>query len=260
MVNIIAAPSSKGTIRVVSGRFISTVKYKNGEMEEKIQERWALSQFIFRLGSSYPIPRIVPFLAIFLTGVGWKLIGAFVVIIFALSAIIFATLDLSDPSSDPSSSPISQYSNLILAIGILFRLKYTWSAKSWHGAAHMAVATYRESGSTEVEEIKHEGHVQGQCRSRFLFPIILASFLAYFFTTVTSFPDIVFYFVILELMLWIDKFVGLENVPVFSHFSTLFQRYVATGPPGDQELLTAQCAVKNLVKAHQGLNFESSSL
>ena len=55
----------------------------------------------------------------------------------------------------------------------------------------------------------------------------------------------------LEIVLWIEAYIGWAKIPVFTKISAAIQYYLVTSPPGENQLKIARIALIELIKRHE---------
>ena len=121
---------------------------------------------------------------------------------------------------------------------------------SWHGAEHMAFASY-ERGRLEIEDIAKENRVSPKCGGRLFLPLFLAAAIAIYISKHLNISSLFILPFFYELVLQIDGRKGFDKIPPFAQASILLQRYFTTKQPGMIEMKTAQTALLALVNTHR---------
>lgn len=146
-----------------------------------------------------------------------------------------------------------------LVVAVLIILPLRPLIGRWHGAEHMAIRAYVSSGATDIETISKQSRIDPKCGGRFFIGFILAQEFADVITR-SLFQDMLIlgsllntlsFFAMMEIILQIDSWKGLDVFPVTSQLSYYLQKYCTTAPPGMQELRTAQNAMEALIAAHE---------
>lgn len=114
----------------------------------------------------------------------------------------------------------------------------------------MAIAAYDRSSTTELEKIRQESPIHDKCGGRFVLPMLFAPFISAAVGNLLSVTSIIPSLVILECIFWVDKLKGLDKTPICSEASYFLQRFITTKKPGNEEILTAQKAIRELIAAH----------
>ncbi|MCH8049658.1 DUF1385 domain-containing protein [Patescibacteria group bacterium] len=197
-----------------------------------------------------PIPRVLRlFIFIYIASNWW--VRAFFILLIVAEVIRFLT-PIPETVETVMVSPLIVgliYGFWIILIGLMIRLIAL--TRAWHGAEHMTIETYRSSGSSSLREIKKRSPVHPRCGGRLLAPILLVAFLSPILAIALGLPNILIALIGLEMVLWIDDLIGWYRIPIFAQLSRLLQRYLTTKVPSKRELLTAQVALKELLKAHE---------
>jgi uncharacterized protein YqhQ len=124
----------------------------------------------------------------------------------------------------------------------------------WHGAEHMVALAYQTSDLTTMDEIVKHSPVHPKCGSRLLFPFFCLLLATRFLSVNLNTYDTIVLFGGLEIILWVDVFLGWEKIPGASFASYLLQKHVTTQAPGPKELKVAQLALEKLILAHEEKN------
>jgi len=122
--------------------------------------------------------------------------------------------------------------------------------RSWHGAEHKAITAYEELGKTSLRHSRKASSIQPKCGGRLALPFILSAWVSSIVAPHTGYGTIVCQLIGVEVVLWIDRLIGWERIPFFSHASILLQKWVTTKDPGEKELRTAKVTLEALIDAH----------
>lgn len=163
----------------------------------------------------------------------------------------FAVSQVAQHVLGPLAGRTGHSKHLKLAAGLLVSGVQVVRTARWHGAEHMTIRTWHDTGSTELEDIRLRSPVDDKCGGRFVLPALLvrAAVSRFAKSDTTKLWSLL---AGLEAMLWFDHLHGLDRVPGLTLASRLLQRCATTRPPGDRELLTAHRAMLELVAASPG--------
>lgn len=124
----------------------------------------------------------------------------------------------------------------------------------------MAIATYNRTGSTDIEDIAKESPVHDKCGTRLYLPIMAGMIIAEFVAKNFGVSHVITPLAILLGVLWMDSLIGWDKIPGISHAARLIQKHITTCVPKEQELLTAQRAMQELIAAHQFMQSSKEGL
>ncbi len=133
---------------------------------------------------------------------------------------------------------------------------------SWHGAEHMAIVAYMQTGQTDLETIRRQDPIHESCGDRYKFPLLAAMLLYPIVVTHTIPADwigalsrlgLLAYVILgtITLAVWVEVRWGWSRVKLAVRFSLWLQRHYTIRQPGLAELQTAQQALEALVEAHR---------
>lgn len=239
----------------MSDKYVSRAFIRDdGSMACRVSPRSNIQQFIER--HNY-MPRLLR-LGLFLVdsfGSGKKgllFILALLVypVIRSLNLFGHSTLEPASDSNPFLTAVFTALPVLFVIGGIYFLRKYI---APWHGAEHMAISAYQKSGKTDVETIKNGNRIDPHCGGRFLLPFLLVGVASYYLSSRFHFNQFLCYLVSLEIVLWIDRFIGWWRIPGFAQASRLLQKHITTAEPSGYELALAHHALKSLVGVQQAV-------
>ena len=199
--------------------------------------------------------RLVLFLG---EGIGIRDIVFFGLLSVGLVALLLLSESVLPGSAETADSNIWLF-NLSTWLIVLLVLKK--SIAKWHGAEHMTIAAYESTGLTDLETIEKQSPIDPHCGGRFLIGVVAAQQVSNLVTNayVPNQLLLAFLYVIfinaamMEIVLRVDAWKGLDKLPVTAQASYLLQKYFTTGQPGIQELRTAQRAMMELIAATRAL-------
>lgn len=241
--------SSRRTIAIQSDRFRSRATCsRDGNIDCTVTPLTKLEQFEYA-HRNLPIPRVLWYAMFLVCNIKrrtWFWLAPLAVLVYGADWYVHRYYPA--PPSQAGTATINQLVFALLG-GLLLAYYTLVFVARWHGAEHMTIAAYRKHGSANPDDVSKESPAIGSCGGRFLVPVIVAQLLASFLLR-RYMPTLAAEALGLEIMLWVDKFWGLDRVPVFAQVTFLLQKYVTTRAPGDLELQTAQRALQELVAAH----------
>jgi len=246
-IRIVGGFSEPNTIAILSDEFVATAQsFSNGHIACKVERRAPIARFILKC-SHYPMPRLLYFML--------AILSVFKKSTLILLALLFCAIYTLVRTYNPFPGWLTDHqetTNWIMVVDqiliIFLPLLYIWShIATWHGAEHMAIAAYRRNKTVKIKDIEKESRVDDFCGTRFIVPIYLTPYILSFFFDSYNW---IFYLVTVECLLWIDYLWGFWKIPIISHISWVLQKYILTRQPGEQELRTAQRALKKLILAH----------
>lgn len=250
---IIGGQSKHKKISMWTDEFISTAQcLRNGEdIIIGVEVNLLPPENRFLLKHKYlPIPQILRLLLFATSGMSlWKKILFYALAYFFLS--FFSSFLGAAHAINPILPPVMVYISVIaLFVCSLCFIKDT--VAKWHGAEHKAIAAY-DHGSTEIADTAKESRIHDKCGGGLYFPMVLMPIIA---SRILGAMSIYVNFLIIfllatECVLWIDKLIGWDKIPVFRETSRLLQRYVTTEEPGEIEILTAKAAIDGLKKMYR---------
>lgn len=239
-IKIIGGDSSPRRIAIRSKRFSATARAsRDGSITCDVQPVPALLQFIVA-HPRLPIPRLF-IMMVFMLSNPREVLRQMIV----TSAIRFLVLKPLFDKFLPDEDNAVWQKFIAAVVGGVWKISRT---ARWHGAEHMAISAYSDSGSTDLEVIRRESPVNDLCGGRVALPTIGVAALASR-AAKTDNARLAAQLVSLEAMLWLDKCWGLHRIPGLAQTSRLLQRYATTRQPSELELLTAQRAIQELVAA-----------
>lgn len=254
-ITLIGGMSFPGRIAIISDKFRSVATWNKIDGKEIIKTvvtplpiRRILKP-VLRV-RWLPIPKTIRlFLFLFIS-------GNLFVKLFILFFVVSAFLQIFYPSEfhEIEGSMINPFATLMIytlwIVILIAAIRFIKATRPWHGAEHMAIETYRKSGSSHINDIRKASPVNPRCGGRFFVPFLLISFfvppIAHYF----KFPNLLTNLIAIEVILWIDALIGFYRIPVFAQLSDLLQKYLTTKIPTDRELQTAQAALEKLLEAH----------
>lgn len=250
-IEITGGTSSKNIINLSTDEFMATAhSYPNNHISCKIRRRPKFARFILKY-KNLPWPRLVWFVITILTGLTKDVLIPF----FVFLLIVTFTFIIFPPpvALQAWGKGYANLSNWIyLAIFVLLVLVMKFYNASWHGAEHMTVAAYDRTGSVKIKDIAKESPINESCGGRFTIPFLVLPTIVSCFSS--GWNSVIFFFIALECIFWIDKLWGLEKIPITSQAAFMLQKYITTKTPGEQEMRTAQRALKKLIAAHNSLS------
>ena len=252
---IVGGSSYSGKISIFSDQFVAIARSsRRGVITCEVTRRPVVSNFLSR-HKYLPMPLLVKMLLRLIedfTKKQWLFIGLFAFLIYGIGPIL---RNIYPPRPDAVTyKALGPCLWILNAAFIVYVLTYMRRyIATWHGAEHMAIAAYERNGSTSIEQIAQECPVNDQCGGRFSAPIIMAILTSVFVSESIGVNQTVVCLMFLECILWVDRLIGFEKIPITSHLSHLLQKYITTQKPGTQELLTAQQALLGLIAAHENI-------
>ncbi|MFH1632289.1 MAG: DUF1385 domain-containing protein [bacterium] len=198
-----------------------------------------------------PIPRVVRLFAFLFLAGNWFIklflilvvVGEVVQIVFPPSVDVVETVYLS-----PFFIATIYMFYIVL---IIWFARFMAATRAWHGAEHMAIETYRQTGQSSIKSIAKFSPVSPYCGGRLFAPFLLIAFLAPALALTYGINDFLVTLVGLEIVLWIDALIGFYRIPIFREAAWLLQKYITTKKPSERELKTAHLALRELIKAHE---------
>jgi len=228
---------------------ISTAKaVKNGEwiIQAHIKERNVVYKRLSKL-ESWPIPRLI-YLFIFVFSIASWFVRLVTLVVVALIVYMVFSPSINSPIVTPVTFWSTYLHYIIKCLLIVSLLGITKIVSPWHGAEHMAIASYLNNGSTRIEDMQQHSPIDKDCGTKFYIAIVLVLQVSKLIPDSIGLPSWIINFVLIEATLWIDKFIGLSKIPGVSHLTILFQKMMHTRPR-DHHLATAKCALDALIKA-----------
>lgn len=252
---IVAAGFKKDMVSLQSDEFISVARCKNGEITCETKRLSKLSRFLCR-NKFFPIPRtltmVLPVVErMMLTTRGRILFALYVLFLVWNKIQVYAAPAETQPVPTPGFYEWMVAGIVFLITIVIFLFLRKRRIGPWRGAGHMVISAYERSGSIKMEEIKKENTIYHKSNSRLILPTFVGTLIILFIANNFAVNKTIISFVIMECVLWIDCLMNWGKIPVVSHFSHFFQRFVTTSEPGVKELETAQRAMKELLIAHQ---------
>jgi len=251
-VKIIGGRSMIREVSLSSDEFTATANSdEKGKITCRVKRHSSLSIFLYR--SKLPIPRLAKLLLL-LTGDMTK--RAWEILSLLLLCVVLSEYCLPASSYRDHFFALFGWYNVLtfyivtLVIGLIFIRKHI---ANWHGAEHMAIAAYERTSATDIQGITQESPIHDKCGGRLLLPLLVGMIMASFIAKNFAVSETIVFIAILECLLWVDKLIGWDKIPLTSQASRLLQKWVTTRYPGEQELKTAQCALQELVNAHKAL-------
>ena len=254
VVDVIGGMSVPGRITMLSDRFVAVAQWAQVNGEELVTSHVKALPAQPIVGPALtkrpiPMPQVVR-LYLFLFFVSPWVIR--ILLILGLVGWLSQLIMPTDPAVLELMTESAFFDQLSLTLSLFL---YIWffslllRVRRWHGAEHMAIETYRKTGSIDLADIAQASPVSSHCGGRLVIPFILASVLSSIVSTVSGFDSTLVLLVSLEALLWIDKLIGFHRVPLFAQVAMLMQR-LTTGRPNERELHTAHKAITTLVQAH----------
>lgn len=127
--------------------------------------------------------------------------------------------------------------------------------RKWHGTEHKVISALENN---DIDNAKSYSAIHERCGGTLIPTIIFASCVWYFFASYTG--------LVFGHMTFISLFI-VANVKVFHKydkfgiwFGKLFQKYFSVREPDDWQLNIGKIAVKNLLLAEQGKEYEEGGL
>jgi len=257
-ITIVGGSSALGKISIASEQFISTaVCGEDGKISCQIEKNSWLKTFLVK-HRYLPIPRILRLALILSDGMLKRIltdlkITDLISLVIDIFLVRITYLYVSKHGFEPIFRQTfdSREFCFILTFVVGYAIYKISPIRRWHGAEHMAIASFERNASVELEDIKKESRVHPKCGGRFLLPLICIAIMvpgvsSYF--AINSFLVLILSF---EGALWVDTFFGWDRVWVFSQASFFLQKYLTTREPKEKEIKTAQMALEYLVKAHE---------
>jgi len=263
-VKVIGGKSIKGSVSILSDKFVVTaVSGAGGKINCTVNPMSETARWVIQYKNPW-MPKLLRLLLFLREGIGTRDIVFFGLLFTGLAALLLLSESILPGSVEAVDSNIWLF-NLSTLLIVLLMLKA--SIAKWHGAEHMTIAAYISTGMTDLETIKKQSPIDPHCGGRFIIGIVAAQQISNFVTN-TYVPNqilLAFLYVIfinaamMEIVLRIDAWKGLDKLPVTSQASYLLQKYFTTAQPGDRELLTAKRAMDELIAAHRAFRAGQST-
>jgi hypothetical protein len=243
-IEIIGGASSVGAISIHSTEYVSIASLHDGIVHCEVIPFGEEHRFLMKQRF---VPRLVRLLLIFLSDMTNP--QRYMVIFLIGAGILLLTLR---PLFGAEDRPVSPWFILTLfCLSGLYNLKGVRAVAPWHGAEHMAIESYWQTGTTDLEAIKKCSPVHKHCGGRLFVPFLLILITGFCFIRPLSLKTLGFVLLAAEIILWTDHLIGLHKIPITSHASYAIQRYLTTSEPGPIELSVAHTALIELVAAHE---------
>lgn len=246
-VEILSGASHPGTITIRSTAFTSRAWIQDGNIHSEVTAIPQAALRIFRI----PFPLVAG-----------MLLDSFLDLALRdriVAVIVSLVIVTSQFRPVYSGSPVSQTIMTVLGIGVslfviavalrIFVTCRKWAP--WHGAEHMAIRAWMRDKTTELSAIRMSDRVDQLCGTRYSIPNLVTQSTALWFAAHLAVNPLLAVFVGAEIVLWADRLIGFERIPVLSQASDALQRHLFTKEPDEIHLLTAQCALESLVQAHR---------
>ncbi len=232
--NILGGSSTVGSISITSDEFCSTARYskRTGKISYKVKPLPRLVKFVLKAEKRYLIPQTLKLLAFFIGNLKLR------DLIFISALICVVRLLESELRGKIAGSQIIILTTVWLVLLLFVKIKIA----GFHGAEHMAIAAYERNESTDLCSVNKESPINPKCGGRMALPLALTVLVLIYFNLHWS-----FFILSTEAMLWIDKKIGFDKIPIFSQSSILLQRYITTAYPTEHQTRTAQIAMIALI-------------
>ena len=230
-------------IRILSDRFTAIATYHPNDHSVSCSR--TKHPLVARGWSRFFVPRIFRLCSMIIAGNGF----------FAHCLVAFVILQaLLAPPVPPNANAVALAVTSIIANAIplvLFLLYTRFRIARWHGAEHMAIASYERTKQIDPIAMMDESTVHPKCGGRLLAPIFCSLLVVPFLAQLLHLSMPISLLLLLEFILQIDALIGFDRVPVFRTLSILLQRHITTQRPRAEELATAWFALKTLAAAHR---------
>ena len=238
-IKIIGGSSGSGRVSILSEEYCATARYSKSEgtITCEIKPLPSLVRFIVRAEKKYFVPRIVKILCFFL--------GSITLLDFLFITLLVTGVHLIVGKFEDAAILQYKFVPPLLVLALFLFITRT-KVSGWHGAEHMTIAAYERSETTELDAICRESPVNPKCGGRLVLPILILMFASLYL-----FSHWMFLVTSIEATLWIDKKIGFDKIPAFSHFSVLLQSYITTTNPTRRQLHTARIAMAELIAKHR---------
>jgi len=251
-IELIGGKSGRRKVTFVSNQYVATARSdRNNDISSEVKPLPPLSGFLFKY-DRLPWPRLLRIFLFLISDL--KLRGK---ILTCLGTTVFIFLLAKLPKIVLASE---QHHWLLIILWVLLIMEWLgilafiittvkWIAP-WHGAEHMAADAYNRLQSTALNDIARASRINEKCGSRLVFPFFVGFALAITSSYYLEINYLLAFAAIAEIVLWVDKLKGWNNIPTTAQLSYWLQKYITTRQPGNQELLTAQKAIETLIAAH----------
>lgn len=240
-IRIVGGISSCGRVSILSDEFISSARYREGRVTCEVERLSSLLRFLYK-HKGLPIPRLVRMALFFADSMAKSWVSIFIAVFFLRAFTVNSTA----ASSHSIFDELTRFAVVLLAV-----FAYSiWRVAKWHGAEHMAIAAYENSGNTDVQSIERESTINKKCGGRLILPLLASVVISNLIAKNFGVNVTIAFLAVMEAMLWVDTLKGWDNIPVTSQASDLLQKWVTTRRPETREVLTAQRALSELVRAH----------
>ncbi len=252
-VRIIGGMSKSRSISILSEEYTSTAEYDpfTDCILWEVKRNSAILRLITKKGSFF-IPQTVKLILMLIDEIGIRTLvfgGLVLAGLYMLASILPGHHHASAPTSSGWWDSLVTYATINACIFTYIRQEVA----SWHGAEHKAIGTYDRLGSVRMKDIVKESRVNEKCGGRLFLPIIIVTTIAEYAFKSSGVNSIVVNLLSMEAILWIDKLIGWDKIPITSGMSRLLQKWITTTEPGEVELQTAQLALERLVAKHHSL-------
>lgn len=224
-----------------SGEITSTVQPVSG-FERKLQRAWWVPRFAKLLARVFlSLPRFIR----------WGI----VLFPVAVAALVTLGQNAGLYTADEVSAT-SQILNIIVKFAaLLFVIFMIRRAAGFHAAEHKAIHAYEKHDLSGLDKLAQQSRIHDHCGGRLAAPFLLVGVIS---TTVTTTAEIGWFalllpFILLELVLRLDEWVGYQNIALTQEASVWLQHYLTTREPTETELTVGREALRQLLIAAEEL-------
>lgn len=251
-IKITGGISGPDSVSIQSDRYLSTATYsRDGKIFSEAVPLTRAHKWIESLPTWY-VPDILRFFLFVLVNAERRV----KVVIITLQLIqIGLAVSIAFDTTRPRLSLFWEilYPNLVafMLVGMMLYIVRLTSIAGLHAAEHQAIAAYNLTGQTDIASIRASNRIDPHCGGRFALPMYLIFSLGSVVQSLTTVPSLLVALVGCELVFRLDRWIGLDRIPLLSHASIFIQRHFTTRPPSELELQTAQAAIESLLALHE---------
>lgn len=223
---------------------------RDGSITRTIKKRSWFEKFLSK--NRFLFPKILVLSLLILMSLTKKQLLIFGTIMLIVPLVVSQVVTQISTDPNATAESLNEWMRLtrpLLLVPVLWMIhKY---AGGFHAAEHMAISAYGKYGADGINHIAEQPRVNEYCGGRLVVPAVLAGWTVALCSHWLGHATIFVSLFALELILWIDKFIGLNKIYVTAKISEWLQTYITTRTPTEKELLVGKKALQQLLVAHE---------